>query len=44
MDLMAQTIKAVMAEGINKALNAAINKDSDTKKEYVFSNNKRKDK
>ena len=43
-DLVAQTIKAVMAEGINKALNAAINKDSDTKKEYVFSNNKRKDK
>ena len=43
-DLVAQTIKAVMAEGINKALNAAINKDGDTKKEYVFSNNKRKDK
>ena len=42
-DLVAQTTKAVLTVGINKVLNNAINKDGDVK-EYVFSNNKRKDK
>lgn len=42
-DLVAQTTKAVLTVGINKVLNNAINKDGDAK-EYVFSNNKRKDK
>ena len=49
-DLVAQTVKAILVEGTNKVLNNAINKgatDKDgnlIKKEYVFSNNKRKDK
>lgn len=49
-DLVAQTVKAILVEGTNNILNNAINKgatDKDgnlIKKEYVFSNNKRKDK
>lgn len=49
-DLVAQTVKAILVEGTNKVLNNAINKgatDKDgnlIKKEYVFTNNKRKDK
>lgn len=43
-DLVAQTIKSVGVYGINKALNAALNKGGDSSKEYVFTNNKRKDK
>lgn len=43
-DLVAQTIKSVGVYGINKALNATLNKDGESSKEYVFTNNKRKDK
>lgn len=41
-DLVAQTIKAVGAYGINKALNSALNSDGKEDSAYVFSNNKRK--
>lgn len=43
-DLVAQTVKAVGAYGINKMLNAALNTNGDNAKDYVFTNNKRKDK
>lgn len=43
-DLVAQTIKAVGVYGINKALNSALNKDGSGDNQYVFTNNKRKDK
>lgn len=43
-DLVAQTVKAVGVYGINKALNSALNKDGKDSKDYVFTNNKKKDK
>lgn len=43
-DLVAQTAKAVGAYGLNKVLNATINKDGESAKDFVFTNNKKKDK
>lgn len=43
-DLVSQTVKAVGVYGLNKVLNKALNADGDKPNDYVFTNNKRKDK
>ena len=40
-DLVAQTVKAVGVQGINKALNSVLNKDGTGEQVYVYTNNKR---
>lgn len=41
-DLIAQTTKALGAEGINKVLNATLNPNGTDKKSYVYTNNQKK--